>query len=505
MLVVLATVQLSVASVDEAWQKHVAGHNLKFKSNQEHEFRKNLFKTADNKIKAHNSIAGNQPLAHNKFSTMTDQEKSNVFGFVSTPSAAAQHRSVSFNLQETRALPSSVDLRTDKCMPPIKNQGQCGCCWTFSATATLEFNNCVKTGALTTLSEQQIVDCAGSNGCNGGNPTAAWNYIVGTGGQDKNSTYPFTGTYGSCKYSASNVGATVSPKNAVTRIASGDVQTAMTLLANRTAISVGITGADADSFMHYQKGTVFQGPCSTNPNAGHAINIVGYGTSNGIDYWIVRNSWDVTWGDSGYAMFKRGVNLCGIESSMSTTTASTGDVVQPVVWKNGISGFYSYSNCGYAGTVISYSTASSTSMTLDTCGNNCAGSSTCNYFTFSGTTCTFLTFASSPFKPVAYIDSTQSCGSVISRPTFNWTTSGQIQYSSNCDMTIQNGSWNTATVPGTATLAQCLTYCSTTYPSYCSFFSLSTTGVCSLKTSSTKPTPTYSSTNSNCGWIPTKF
>ena len=202
-------------------------------------------------------------------------------------------------------------------------------------------------------------------------------------------------------------------------------------------------------------------------------------------------------------MFQRGTNLCGIESGMATTTASTGDVVQPVVWTTATGGGFSSSNCGYAGSVSSYMTMSSPS--LDYCGNKCAATSTCNYFTYAGTTCTFWTFSStSTVKPVAYVDSTQKCGSVVKRPTFTWTTSGLMQTSTNCDL---NGSFSGLTFSGSMSLTSCQNYCLNTYPNNCNFFTLSTTGTCSLKLGKkgAQPSVMYSSANSNCGYVSTRF
>lgn len=489
---------------EEEWQNHIGKNKMKFQSDQEYQHRKKLFKTSHDKIEAHNSKRGNTKLAHNKFSTMTNEEKASHYGYIPAKEVASQPNALSVHLRENeRALPTGVDLRGDKCMGAIKYQNSCGSCWTFAATAVLEFNNCVKTGSLSTLSEQQIVDCIGRDGCQGGNPVEAWNYIVNTGGQDTSSSYPYNGTFGSCKFSSSQVGATISPKYAVTRIPSGDVNTAMAYLANRTALSASLDYVSFE-FEHYQKGTVFTGPCSG--QYGHAIAIVGYGTStDGTDYWLIRNSWDTWWGDSGYAMVKRGVNFCGIESNMATTTASTGDPVQKVNWNSGPGGFYNYSNCGYVtGNLISTSTLSP--LTLDDCGNRCVATSTCNYFTFSQSTCTFLTFSSSSFKPISYPDSSLTCGSVINRWAINWTTEGQLQFSSNCEFQ-EIGSYSYYTFSGAMSLSDCKNYCLTTYPSYCNHFTLSSTGVCTMKLSQvgSKPTPIYSSANSNCGWVPTRL
>ena len=190
--------------------------------------------------------------------------------------------------------------------------------------------------------------------------------------------------------------------------------------------------------------------------------------------------------------------------AITDSSQSCGSVVSrvsSVVWKTSTGGYYSYSNCNFVASDFSTTRSSSS---LDHCGNLCVGTSTCNYFTYSGTSCTFLTFATS-VKPFAITDSTKSCGFVVSRPTFTWITDGTIQTSSNCDFMLLSGSVSIATVPGTSTLAQCKTYCTTTYPSYCNFFTLSTAGVCVLKKSTVEPSPVMSSANSNCGWVPSKF
>lgn len=206
-------------------------------------------------------------------------------------------------------------------------------------------------------------------------------------------------------------------------------------------------------------------------------------------------------------MIKRGANICGIENYMVTTTASTGDAVQTVNWSSSPGGYYNYSNCGYAqGNLVSSSTMSP--LTLDDCGNRCVAKSTCNYFTFSQTACTFLTFSSSSFIPIAYSDSTQTCGSVVQRFEINWITEGQLQYASNCDFQKAAGvSGSYYTLSTAMSLSDCKNFCLTTYPGYCNHFTLSSSGTCIMKLSpiGSKPTPIYSSANSNCGWIPTRL
>ena len=146
-------------------------------------------------------------------------------------------------------------------------------------------------------------------------------------------------------------------------------------------------------------------------------------------------------------MYQRGINLCGIEYRMKTTTPSTGDPAQfcgtvvsrvsSVTFKTATGGSYSHANCNF---VSSDSSTTRSASSLDICGNLCVASSDCNYFTYKKTTCTFMVFATS-VKPFAYVDSTQSCGSVVSRVssvTFTNATGGSYSYA-NCNFLTSGG------------------------------------------------------------------
>jgi len=197
-------------------------------------------------------------------------------------------------------LPNDIDWR-GKAVTPVKNQGQCGSCWAFSATGAMEGYSATKKGSLPSLSEQQMVDCAGSSGnqgCNGGWPNRAIQWAKQ--GSASESAYPYTGRQGTCKKPA----ATFTPPGA--RTGSGEASLATQLNSFPVSVCVDASGG----FQSY-KGGVFNGPCGTQLN--HAILAVGYTSS----YWIVKNSWGTGWGSGGYIFMARGKNLCGVGSNLA--------------------------------------------------------------------------------------------------------------------------------------------------------------------------------------------
>jgi cathepsin L len=204
--------------------------------------------------------------------------------------------------------PDSVDWSTKGVVTPIKNQGQCGSCWAFSATGAIECQYAIKNGKLNSLSEQQLVDCAGSKygcqGCNGGQMTGAMKYASDDHGLCLESAYKYTARDGTCKSSScgtkydSNTG-----YSGVTKHSSSALETATAA----GCVSIGIE-ADQTAFQHYSSG-VLTGTCGTRID--HGVLTVGYGTSGSQQYWKVKNSWGTSWGNKGYINICRNCNKNG--------------------------------------------------------------------------------------------------------------------------------------------------------------------------------------------------
>ena len=212
----------------------------------------------------------------------------------------------------TVSVPDSVDWVTAGAVTPVKNQGQCGSCWSFSTTGALEGAFFIKTGTLDSFSEQQLVDCdtrknGGKDmGCNGGLMDNAFAWIEKNGGLCTESEYPYnsgtTKTGGSCDTSCTVVeGSEV--KDFVDVKPSSD-EAMMTALSQQP-VSIAIQ-ADQKSFQLYKSG-VFTDSCGTGLD--HGVLAVGYGTMDGKDYYRVKNSWGETWGDAGYIYMGRGAEF----------------------------------------------------------------------------------------------------------------------------------------------------------------------------------------------------
>jgi C1A family cysteine protease len=268
----------------------------------DYDLRYEIFKHNLALIEKHNSENLGWKLSPNEWTDLTWEEfKRDRIGFRTDNS-----NKISIITEEryNGEIPSSVDWRTKHVVNPVKNQEQCGSCWAFSAISSIESAVAIKTGKLYSLSEQQLVDCSGAYGnmgCNGGLMDDAFQYAE-TNKLCLENDYPYTAQDGTC----STCSGVVSLKGYVD-VASNN-ETALQLAVLKQPVSVAVE-ADQLGFQFYNSG-VFDGDCGTNLD--HGVVAVGYGTENGKDFWLVRNSWGSSWGDGGYIKLARGKNQCGI-------------------------------------------------------------------------------------------------------------------------------------------------------------------------------------------------
>ncbi len=225
-------------------------------------------------------------------------------------------------------LPSSIDWRTNNVVNPVKNQAQCGSCWAFSAIGSLESQYALKNKKLISFSEQDLVDCVQNvdgccYGCGGGLMDAAFTYMVQSqnGNDDLESVYKYTGMDGTCQFKndGPGYGGIIGHKD----IVAGSDADLKDALVHVGPISIGV---DANYDWQVYSGGVYtpgEDGCSSDPSQmDHGVVLVGYGhdSFNGVkkNYWIIRNSWDKTWGIDGYMYLDSDVdNACGISNSAS--------------------------------------------------------------------------------------------------------------------------------------------------------------------------------------------
>ncbi|MBN3314575.1 CATL protein, partial [Atractosteus spatula] len=256
-----------------------------------------------------------------------------------------------FQAKDSNVL-DSVDWRTMGYVTGVKNQWNCGSCWAFSATGSLEGQHFRATGKLVSLSEQQLVNCSrafGNYGCGGGLMDQAFYYIKAAGGIDTEDSYPYEARDWTCRFSPSTIGSKCSGYVDVVRGDEGALQSAVAIMG---PVSVGIDAGKA-SFQLYKSGIliglligrrfaldyaihttnvvsscapfkvyletcIYDEPGCSSSYLNHGMLVVGYGTESTKDYWIVKNSWGVSWGENGYIRMSRNKhNQCGIASLAS--------------------------------------------------------------------------------------------------------------------------------------------------------------------------------------------
>ncbi|KAG7552748.1 Cathepsin propeptide inhibitor domain (I29) [Arabidopsis thaliana x Arabidopsis arenosa] len=208
-------------------------------------------------------------------------------------------------------LPKSVDWRNEGAVTEVKDQGHCRSCWAFSTVGAVEGLNKIVTGELVTLSEQDLINCnKQNNGCGGGKVETAYEFIMKNGGLGTDNDYPYKAVNGVCdghlKENNKNV-----MIDGFENLPANDEFALMKAVAHQPVTAV--IDSSSREFQLYESG-VFDGSCGTNLN--HGVVVVGYGTENGRDYWLVKNSRGNTWGEAGYMKMARNIanprGLCGI-------------------------------------------------------------------------------------------------------------------------------------------------------------------------------------------------
>ncbi|KAL9231728.1 hypothetical protein vseg_006917 [Gypsophila vaccaria] len=304
-----------VSTAFEAWAHR---HRKTYNAIEEKRTRLENFKDNLRYVEAHNadvSKATTYKLEMNRFADLSNVEFRSLY-FGPRRSRPMERKAVGSAryavVKEGDVLPESVDWREMGAVSNVKDQGQCGSCWAFSTIAAVEGINQIVTGNLTSLSEQELVDCDTSynSGCDGGLMDYAFQFIIKNGGIDTDKDYPYKAKNGVCdQYREDTKVVTI---DGFEDVPENDEKALQKAVAHQP-VSVAIE-AGGRAFQLYKSG-VFTGSCGTQLD--HGVVAVGYGTTeDGMDYWIVRNSWGADWGENGYIRLERNIasktGKCGI-------------------------------------------------------------------------------------------------------------------------------------------------------------------------------------------------
>eukprot|EP00601_Ochromonadales_sp_CCMP2298_P001383 CAMPEP_0173184984 /NCGR_PEP_ID=MMETSP1141-20130122/9284_1 /TAXON_ID=483371 /ORGANISM="non described non described, Strain CCMP2298" /LENGTH=373 /DNA_ID=CAMNT_0014108425 /DNA_START=38 /DNA_END=1159 /DNA_ORIENTATION=- len=296
-----------------SFEKFAKDYNLEY-SGAELASRKALYDLEFARVQAHNAKNLSWKEGINKYSAFTVQEKKSSFGrhkgVAARQAKMLKSQSLDFQVKSAEELPASVDWREKGIVSAVKDQGHCGSCWAFAATATIESYVALNSGLLFDLSTQQMAMCApnpdkcgGTGGCEGSTAELAFEYLSGSRGMYEEYQYSYTSYYGvdeDCKRFPGET-SPVATINGFVKLPDNNATAVLSAVAKVGPLSINV---DASTWHSYESG-VFDGCNQASPDVNHVVVMVGYGEEAGGKYWLVRNSWSPTWGEKGYIKLLR--------------------------------------------------------------------------------------------------------------------------------------------------------------------------------------------------------
>ncbi|KAJ4794632.1 hypothetical protein LUZ62_045878 [Rhynchospora pubera] len=303
------SITLTDTLLHERFEKWVLKHEKNYSCHDERQHRLKVFTNNVNFIEKFNREKKyGYTLSINHFADLTREE------FIAKHTGATLSPLVlrPSNELDPTPLPSYVDWRTRGAVTDIKDQGSCASCWAFAAVAALEGIVKITTGELTSLSEQELIDCVtASDGCDGGWSQKAFEFIISNGGIATEVEYPYKNVQGKCR------------ANRIEQDKKGSIREYGTVpRKNETMLMAAVAqqpvavyiDSSSSNFQFYSGDGIYDGPCGVQLD--HAVTIVGYGENKGKKYWTAKNSWGKSWGDNGYIYLAKDVHeisgMCGL-------------------------------------------------------------------------------------------------------------------------------------------------------------------------------------------------
>jgi len=298
----------------QEWSEFKSAYSKQYESEEEDQVRLAIYLNNKKTIAEHNALheAGeiSWSVAMNGFGDLTEAEfKDKYLGKALPPSDKG--RSSCSNYYSSGNAPANIDWRDYGAVTPVKDQGQCGSCWSFAATGSAEGVYQIGNSQSVSLSEQNLLDCALNWGCNGGGRSDIALQYIQSNGVNSESSYPYEMAQHSCRQS--NFYDTYFCSGCL-YTAEGSEYDLMDALANEGPVAVAIDASPLH-FQFYKSGIIDDPSCGTDyPDINHAVLAIGYDTnSQGQQYYTIKNSWGSWWGTGGYFQLARNKgNMCGV-------------------------------------------------------------------------------------------------------------------------------------------------------------------------------------------------
>ena len=315
----LAPFSRGVDRIDRAFSDFKAENQRSYSTDAEHFERARNFRGNHQFVESMNRRNLTYKLRLNHLADMSQTErKATMFGLKRTAESANPPNALKFVPKNTvESIPSAHDWRIYGAVTPVKDQAICGSCWSFSTTGVIEGALFLHTKKLVELSQQNMMDCTwgeGNNACDGGEQFRAYEWIMAHGGIATAESYgPYLMQDGKCHFANATVGAQIT--GYVKPQSFNGTALQLALLEQPVAVNI---DASHKSFGFYGHGVYYEPECGNlEDQLDHAVLAVGFGTLDGEDYWIVKNSWSTHWGNAGYILMSQKNNNCGVATDSS--------------------------------------------------------------------------------------------------------------------------------------------------------------------------------------------